>query len=74
MKRPEIERAKERRQATKRAIRLIREAHRTRRTPVLLGTETGERAIAVAVRILDGRCRLTGEDPDEVLNELDAST
>jgi hypothetical protein len=74
VKRQEIEAAKARRQAAKTAIRLIREARRTRQAPVLVGTETGQRAVAVAMRILDGRCRLTGEDPDAVLDELDAST
>ena len=60
--------------ATGRAIRLIREAQLTRRVPVILDTGTGERAVAVAVRILEGRCRLTGEDPGAVLDELERDT
>lgn len=74
MKRPELEAAKARRQATRTAIRLIREAQQTRQTPVMVGSDTGRRTIAVAVRILEGRCRLTGEDPGAVLDELDAAT
>jgi hypothetical protein len=74
LKRPEIEAAKARRRATVRAIGLVREAQATRKAPVILDMQTGERAVAVAVRILAGRCRLAGEDPGAVLDELERST
>jgi hypothetical protein len=71
VKRPELERAKARRWATRRAIQLIRETLATRKGPVLVDGPTGERAVVVAARILDGRCKRTGEDPAAVLDELE---
>ena len=42
-----------------------------RRTPIIFSTAVGERAVTVAVRLLEDRCALTGEDPAAVLDDLD---
>ena len=65
--------AKERRKETRAAIKEVRKVTETRRVPFILDMNVGARAVAVAARILEDRCKLTGEDPAAVLDDLERS-
>lgn len=70
---PHLAAARCRRDAGRRAVALLRRWRADRgRYPVLISdSDTADRLVWLASRILTGRCELTGEDPDEVLAGLE---
>jgi hypothetical protein len=57
--------------AARQAITLLRR-YRATGSSVVLDFRTGERLLVLASKILTGRCDLTGENPETVMDALEA--
>ncbi len=73
MKNPAIEAAKRQRQQSRWALSLLRDYRQRGRVVILDSGQAAERLVVLASKILTDRCELTGEDPAEVLDAIEAA-
>lgn len=68
---PRLAAARQKRLEARQAITLLRR-YRATGNSVVLDYGTGERLLVLASKIMTGRCDLTGESPDTVMDALEA--